>query len=219
MGRGVCAEATVQRRITELHTAHATLVRAHARKLLRNEHDAEDIVQEVFLRATRALSRGMGWEGNGRWLLTIAQNAAIDLLRTRTRDPYPLHDLTLVAGGTDPGDACATRESIDHVLEACACLSASQRDVFVLRELGGARYAELQERRGSSRNQVESALWRSRRSFEMHHAAIVTGQRCVDIANYLREGARSLRWDRMARAHLEHCTRCQREGRKVGLVE
>src|SRR6185369_13578667 len=59
-----------------------------ARWLLRHEHDAEDAVQDAFLRAHRAFDRFRGTEPRP-WLLTIVRNVCYSRLRERRRDGAP----------------------------------------------------------------------------------------------------------------------------------
>src|SRR5438477_11508834 len=74
--------------------AFRELVERHGRNVFRlshrltgNEPDAEDVVQETFLKAHRSLSRFTGRAEFGSWIHRIATNCALDLLRRRERRP------------------------------------------------------------------------------------------------------------------------------------
>src|SRR5436189_3338513 len=79
--------------------AFGALVERHSRSIFRlayrmtgNEHDAEDVVQEAFLRAYRRLDQYDQRARFSSWLYRIAANCAFDLLRARRRrdeDPWP----------------------------------------------------------------------------------------------------------------------------------
>src|SRR6476620_4249201 len=70
--------------------AFGALVQQHSRRvfqlafrMMRNEQDAEDVVQECFLRAYRQLGRFEARADFGTWLYRIAANCAVDMMRTR----------------------------------------------------------------------------------------------------------------------------------------
>src|SRR5258705_12881077 len=72
--------------------AFGALVQQHSRKvfqlafrMMRNEQDAEDVVQECFLRAYRQLGRFEARADFGTWLYRIAANCAVDMMRSRQR--------------------------------------------------------------------------------------------------------------------------------------
>ena len=92
-----------------------------ARWLVRNDHDAEDIVQESFVKAFLALDRMRG--GDSRvWLLAIVRNTALSLLRRRG------------------SDAPATRDQAPDAIEG---LPGEFRETIVLRELEGLSYKDI----------------------------------------------------------------------------
>ncbi|HET7537811.1 MAG TPA: sigma-70 family RNA polymerase sigma factor [Candidatus Didemnitutus sp.] len=140
-----------------------------ARWLLRNEHDAEDAVQEACLRAWRAFDRFRGGDGRA-WLLTIVRNVCYSRLRQSRREPAvePLdegiHGSDEVA---DEARAVAWREVRREQLHAALeRLPAEFREVIVLHELEGLAYREIADVVEIPLGTVMSRLSRARRKLE-----------------------------------------------------
>lgn len=121
--------------------AFRALVERHSRGLFRlayritgNENDAEDVVQESFLRAYRTLDRFESRAGFGTWLHRIAANCALDLIRARRRYGERL-DLTDLLAGTQPSQERLVLggEVQRRVSAAMAQLSPNERAAFVMR--------------------------------------------------------------------------------------
>ena len=117
-----------------------------ARWLLRNDHDAQDAVQEAFLRAWRAFDRFRGGDGRA-WLLTIVRNVCYTHLRHVRREPA-LEAFNDEAHGTTENFAEAKavewRETKGELLhQALERLPAEFREVIVLHELEGLAYREI----------------------------------------------------------------------------
>jgi RNA polymerase sigma-70 factor, ECF subfamily len=116
-----------------------------ARWLVRNNHDAEDIVQESFLKAFKAQESFRGGEART-WMLSIVRNTALDFLR---RDKASAA-VPLGAKGYEPEDDSPNpeRELVDQsrreqVRQAIAQLEPEFREVIVLREIEGLAYKEI----------------------------------------------------------------------------
>ena len=124
-----------------------------------DRHQAEDIVQEAFLRLFRAAGNG-GYSGQARvstWLFTIADNCATDFLRACGRQRLTLEsdtagrsddDSTSVLDSRcspelDPAEAAARRESQVRVESLLESLPEEQRRVVALKVLGGLTVAEV----------------------------------------------------------------------------
>ena len=125
------------------------LVEQNSHKLFRlayrmtgSEHDAEDVVQETFLRAYRNLGRFSARAKVSTWLCTIASNCAIDLLRKRKyRRTEELDEQASVGAHVSDRPApdrvaigSEFRGQVDSVLET---LSAKERVAFSLRHFEG----------------------------------------------------------------------------------
>jgi RNA polymerase sigma-70 factor (ECF subfamily) len=111
---------------------------------VRNDHDAEDVVQESFVKAFQALDRFRG--GDHRvWLLAIVRNTAMTLLRRRRSEPALGSELT-----PDPPDKSQgienkliAGERRNHVRTAIKRLPGEFRETLILRELEGLSYKEI----------------------------------------------------------------------------
>lgn len=117
-----------------------------ARWLLRNEHDAEDAVQEAYLRAFRVFARFRGGDGRA-WLLTIVRNHCYDRLRRRRgTEPAESFDETVHTGTLEvpePAGAWRREVSPEQLRDALDALPEKMREVIVLHDLEGLAYREI----------------------------------------------------------------------------
>jgi RNA polymerase sigma-70 factor (ECF subfamily) len=121
-----------------------------------DELEAEDVLQDTWIRATRNLA-GFRWESRFEtWLTGIGLN----LCRNRLRAGGRWTDLPEEILGT-PG--AAQRESRIDLERAIALLPAGYRTVLVLHDIEGYRHAEIAERLGVSEGTSKSQLWSARR--------------------------------------------------------
>ena len=116
-----------------------------ARWLVRNDHDAEDIVQESFLKAYKAQESFRGSEAKS-WMLSIVRNTAMDFLRRYKSSTTT----TLDEPGYEPEDDSPDPESMllaesrrHRVRQAIAHLEPEFREAIVLREIEGLSYKEI----------------------------------------------------------------------------
>src|SRR2546423_1661685 len=117
-----------------------------ARWLLRNEQDAQDVVQEAYLRAFKSFS---GFHGsNGRaWLLTIVRNTSYTLLKkNRAVDLTTTFDEEIHVPGHEsvsPATILEHSEDAELIREAMDQLPAEFREILVLRHQEGLSYKEI----------------------------------------------------------------------------
>src|SRR5438874_3073882 len=149
--------------------------------------EAEDAVQETFIRAWRAYDRFEGRSALRSWLYRIATNVCLDMLKCRERRARPM-DLgparepvesnlhtrgettwiepipeLLIAPEGDPADVAVTRESVRLAfVAALQQLPAKQRAVLILREVLRWEASEVAELLDTSVPSVNSALQRAR---------------------------------------------------------
>ncbi len=160
-------------------------LQAHCYRMTGSVHDAEDLVQETFLRAWKSYDRFEGKSSVRTWLYRIATNTCLTALEGKQRRPLPsglgtqssdpyteIHErheipwLEPLPDADDPSDPQAvvgTRESVRLAfVAALQHLSPRQRAVLVLRDVLQWRAAEVADAVGSSTAAVNSLLQRAR---------------------------------------------------------
>jgi RNA polymerase sigma-70 factor (ECF subfamily) len=116
---------------------------------------ADDLSQEVFLRVVRALRNG-GPVGHERgWVFSIARNLVWDRRRSQRTAPV------MVETFREPATA-GTQAMAFGLAEALAALADDDREVFLLKEIGGLSYAEIAVACNCSAEAVRSRLFRTR---------------------------------------------------------
>ncbi len=136
-----------------------------ARWLVRNTHDAEDIVQESYLRAFKFFGGYQGGDARA-WVLKIVRNTSYSFLeKNRPADVAEEFDEKIHTDGVERPDAeAALLQSDDRRMlrEALDELPVNFREVLVLRELEGMSYKEIAEVMGTPVGTVMSGLARGR---------------------------------------------------------
>lgn len=135
-----------------------------------DSHQAEDLVQETYLRAFRSLSTLVENKSFRSWLLRIAQNVAIDDARRKGRQkrsagpPGPEHALDDVADKNEaPGDGIERAEMKRYVLAALHSLPEEYRLPLTLRYLCGADYETICLQMGLTNGSLRGLLHRGLR--------------------------------------------------------
>src|SRR6476661_4835921 len=167
---------------------------AHCYRMLGSVHDAEDAMQEVLLRAWRALGRFEGRSSLRSWLYTIATNTCLNAIARRPKrvlpidygprtdphdgpgeplvesvwiEPYPDREIGLEDGPYAPEARYERRESVELAFTAALQhLPPNQRAVLILREVLGFSAAEVAESLETSVASVNSALQRARKTVD-----------------------------------------------------
>jgi len=165
---------------------------AYCYRMLGSVHDAEDLVQETYLRAWRAYDRFEGRASLRTWLYRIATNACLTALEGRGRRPLPsglgtpsadpvaelataenvpwiepVPDVVVGAGLADPATIVTSRESIRLALiTALQHLPSRQRAVLIMRDVLAWKAAEVAELLGTTTVAVNSMLQRARAQLE-----------------------------------------------------
>jgi RNA polymerase sigma-70 factor (ECF subfamily) len=169
---------------------HRRELLAHCYRMTGSLHDAEDLVQETYLRAWKAYSGFKGQSSLRTWLYRIATNTCLTALDSRQRRPLPtgLGQPSSDANGelterhevpwleplpdqyddpADPSSIVGTRESIRLAfVAALQHLSPRQRAVLVLRDVLQWKAAEVGDAIGASTAAVNSLLQRARAQLE-----------------------------------------------------
>jgi RNA polymerase sigma-70 factor (ECF subfamily) len=163
------------------------LVERHSRSLLRlayrmtgNEHDAEEVVQEAFLRAYKRLDRFEARANFGTWLYRIGVNCALDLMRKRKQqtsnrqqpasDDLDAMDPLDTVVSTDPGPdrLMLSGELRERVTVAMSELSPVERTAFVLRHFEGQSIEEIGRALGLGAGATKNSVFRAVQKMRTH---------------------------------------------------
>lgn len=145
-----------------------------AKWLLRNEEDAQDVVQEAYLRAFRSFGGFRGSNGRA-WLLTIVRNTSYTLLKkSHAVDLTTPFDEEIHATGHEfvsPATILEHSEDSDLIREAIDDLPAEFREIVVLRHQEGLSYKEIADIAQIPPGTVMSRLARARAKLKEYLAA------------------------------------------------
>ena len=139
-------------------------------KRVGDAEEAEEVTQEAFARAFKALDRLSGERKFYPWLSVIAARLCVDTHRRRARtQPSAEIDLGSVDGGQDDVVAEVDRELVVQALDR---LGPRHREVLRLREEEGWSYQKIAEYYEVSLGTVEQLLWRARRALKREFLAV-----------------------------------------------
>jgi RNA polymerase sigma-70 factor, ECF subfamily len=157
--------------------AFRTLVEQHSRAVYRLAHrmtgnpsDAEDVVQETFLKAYKQLGRFESRANFGTWLHRIAVNCSIDLIRSRPHreSGHDASDLDSISGADTDDTAQHTPERLmlstevqERISSAMASLSQRERAAFVLRHFEGHSIDDISRSLGLKENATKHSIFRA----------------------------------------------------------
>lgn len=137
-------------------------------RMLGNRHRAEDVAQETFISAYRALDRFRGGSLRA-WLLRIAANATKDAMRGTRRRPEQSLDESLSnpsfqprSAGDSPEEHAERAELNEQLQRAILSLSVDHRAALVMIDVQGLSYQEAAEATGASIGTIKSRLSRAR---------------------------------------------------------
>jgi RNA polymerase sigma-70 factor (ECF subfamily) len=151
------------------------LVERHGRRIFRlayrmtgNEQDAEDVVQETFLRAYRHLDDFEARSQVGSWLYRIAANCAYDVLRGRQRrealvavDPGEDEAVSMPSQDPTPERLAISAEVRARVRAAMERMSVLERSAFVLRHFEGMTTEEIGRALGLETSATKQSVFRA----------------------------------------------------------
>ena len=144
-------------------TQRAILLRT-LQRMVHNHSTAEDLLQETYLRVTRALNE-RPIDHLEPFVYQTARNLALDHLRARKiqartlQEDVPLQILqSVVAPTTTPEDATQAEQLLEHLSVSLGQLSARQQQIFILSRLHGCSYQEIADQLGVSLSTVQKEL-------------------------------------------------------------
>jgi|SRR5688572_2761246 len=153
------------RALVDLHARQAF---ALAFRLTRDERDAEDVVQESFIRAYRQIGRFEARSNFGTWLHRIVVNCAMDSLRSRhvrrddrQADPAEEAGEIMASGAPSPERLARSAEIRRRVESSMALLTADERVAFTLRHHEGRSIDEIGRTMGLQKSAAKHAVFRA----------------------------------------------------------
>lgn len=161
-------------KLVEQYQARAFAV---AIRIVRDPHEAEELVQEAFLRVHRGLQRFNGRSSFSTWLHRIVKNLALDVVRRPRFDDseHAFSRLSTVAreeaeslfvsrvDGADPFECLVRREAAGHLQEALGKLPSYHRDVVLMCAIEELSYDEMARAMKVSRGTIMSRLFHARK--------------------------------------------------------
>ncbi len=190
------------------HRYEARLLAYTRRMLAGSQQDAEDALQDVFLRAYGALRADERPVSVRAWLYRVAHNRCIDHIRRVTPAPEDVYAVSQPSCATDPETAFVRRENLRQVVADLHALPETQRSALLLREMEGLSYVELAATLDLSMPAVKSVLVRARTS--LAESSEARGTSCAEIRTEI-DGALDAgeRPDARSRRHMRSCDGCR----------
>jgi RNA polymerase sigma-70 factor (ECF subfamily) len=152
---------------------YSTMIYRLGMRILNNPQDAEDALQETFLKAFRSISNFKEQSSISTWLYRIATNEALMMIRRRKPeinqvdlqkedDGETYESLEIIDWENLPEDRLLSGEVMDMLDESVQKLTPALRVVFVLRDIEGLSVSETAEILGLSEGAVKTRLSRAR---------------------------------------------------------
>ena len=188
-----------------LYRRHAPSVYRYAFAVLGNRADAEDVTQQTFLNAYRAIEQGTKPRKAENWLLRIAHNEVRRHFRTNGKAVKVQYDDQLaqpVPEGSGPGFA--------DIVRALQQLPPTQRSALVMREFEGRSYAEIAEVLEVTQSALETLIFRARRSLAEQLEEALTCTEAEQALSRRLDGRLPRREARRLKIHLHECALCVR---------
>jgi RNA polymerase sigma factor (sigma-70 family) len=191
-----------------IHDRYRQRLFAYTRQMLAGSRsDAEDALQDVFLRAYRALREDDRPITLRAWLYRVAHNRCVDQLRRPLPDAGEVFDVSRTPL-RDPLDETERREELRRLVADVRRLPDQQRSALLMRELDGLSYAELAGALDVTVPAVKSLLVRAR--IGLVEAGEARDAACADIrADLALACRRGVRLSGRSRRHLRDCAGCR----------
>jgi RNA polymerase sigma-70 factor (ECF subfamily) len=156
-----------------IHDRYVQRLTGYARQVLGGaHHDAEEVVQDAFVRALGALRADAREMALKPWLYTIVRNRALDILRkpARTTD-LELHSPVLHDASADPHERVVRAEELRNLVGDLKRLPERQRTALVMHELGGVSHEGIARRLHVSTGGSKALVCRARSGLGRARAA------------------------------------------------
>lgn len=192
-----------------IHDRYRQRLFAYARQMLsaHSRQDAEDVLQDVFVRAFGALRADERDVNVRAWLYRVAHNRCIDHLRRPTPPPADIYDVSRTPLH-DPLEDAQRREDLRRLVQDVGRLPEQQRSALLMREIDGMSYADLAAALDVTVPAVKSLLVRARMG--LVEAAEARNTDCQVIRTDLMAAYdRGVKASGRARKHMRECSGCR----------
>jgi RNA polymerase sigma factor (sigma-70 family) len=176
---------------------------AFCRNMMRSSEDAEDVLQEVFVNAYRAMRADDRPIQAKAWLYRIARNRCLNELRRNTAAPVESMDVFETIEATAV-ETVERREHLSEIVVDVKRLPEQQRAALLLREMEGLPYQQIADVLDTTVPSVKSLLVRARMG--LAEAAEARTLSCNDALDALESADDAER--KTARRHVRHCNDC-----------
>jgi RNA polymerase sigma-70 factor (ECF subfamily) len=150
-------------RFEQLVRENKRAVFAVAQAKLRNSHDAEDVMQEVFVEAYRKFPKMRNPNGIGAWLYKATLNRCKDHFRKKFRREKRERIFTETLPGNPSIDSPPRSDIADSVLEAIELLPEKYRQLLMLKHFALLSYSEISKITGLTQSKIGTRLQAARR--------------------------------------------------------
>jgi len=177
------------------------------RQMLGSTEDAEDVLQEVFVNAYRAMLADEREINLRPWLYRIARNRCLNHLRKPSADAQESMDMVPEVEAASTAEKVHNREEFRQIIADVNKLPETQRSALLLREMDALSYEEIADAMETTVPSVKSLLVRARISLaEASQARLLT---CGEVRVELSEAAEGLRKvSAPVRRHVRECEEC-----------
>jgi RNA polymerase sigma factor (sigma-70 family) len=177
------------------------------RQMLGSTEDAEDVLQEVFVNAYRAMLADEREINLRPWLYRIARNRCLNHLRKPTADAQESMDMVPAVEASSTAERVHNREEFRQIISDVNKLPETQRSALLLREMEALSYEEIAAAMDTTVPSVKSLLVRARISLaEASQARLLT---CGEVRVELSEAAEGLtKVSAPVRRHIRECDEC-----------
>jgi len=159
-----------QEAFAQLYEEHFDKIYRYVALRIGDKMEAEDITQQVFLKALKFIS-SFKWKGVpfSAWLYRIAHNQSVDYLRKKKRAAIPLNESLLIGNADNPQLITEQKLDTKQLLLATKHLTEAQREVISLRFAGELPIARVAKVMGKSEGAIKA----------LQHSAIVSLRRVL----------------------------------------
>ena len=147
-----------------IYRANTTAIYALCRRMVGDEREARDLVQDVFVRAWQRLPTFRGQSALATWLHRLAVNVVLEHMRSAKRDLARFIDSDDDPTNELPATRAASPDTQMDIDRAVAQLPAGARTVFVLHDIHGYSHDEISQMTGIAPGTARAQLFRARRA-------------------------------------------------------